>query len=120
MHDFIVVGAGMVGASVAYELARSARVCLIEAESRPGFHATGRSAALFAPSYGGREIRAVTRASRTFFDRPPSSFCEHPLLTPRGCLYIAREDQSLRLHQMVDRMGATGGTVGIVTIDEAL
>ncbi|HLZ98347.1 MAG TPA: FAD-binding oxidoreductase [Steroidobacteraceae bacterium] len=119
-YDFIVVGAGIAGASVACELARRGTVCLIEAESRPGFHATGRSAALFAPSYGGREIRAVTRASRAFFDRPPSGFCEHPLLTPRGCLYIARSDQSIRLHQMVDRIRATGGTVGMTTLDEAM
>ncbi len=120
MYDFIVIGAGIAGASMAYELARCGSVCLVEAESRPGFHATGRSAALFAPSYGGREIRAVTRASRAFFDRPPSSFCEHPLLTPRGCLYIARTDQSVRLHLMVDSVRATGGTVGIVGIEEAM
>ena len=54
MYDFIVVGAGMVGASIAYELASTARVCVLEGEDRPGFHATARSAALFAPSYGGR------------------------------------------------------------------
>src|SRR5580658_3166342 len=89
-YDFIVVGAGIAGASVAYELARSARVCLIEAEAQPAVHATGRSAALFAPSYGGRAVRAITRASRSFFDHPPSEFCEHPLLKTRGCLYIAR------------------------------
>jgi D-arginine dehydrogenase len=83
MYDFIVVGAGIAGASAAYELASSGSVCLIEAEPRPGFHATGRSAALFAPSYGGREIRAATRASRAFFDRPPPGFCDHPLHSPR-------------------------------------
>jgi D-arginine dehydrogenase len=120
MYDFIVVGAGIAGASVAYELARAGTVCLIEAESRPGFHATGRSAALFAPSYGGREIRAVTRASRTFFDRPPQGFCEHPLLTPRGCLYIARADQSIRLERMVETIRASGGKVALIDVKEAM
>jgi D-arginine dehydrogenase len=119
MHDFIVVGAGMVGASVAYELARSARVCLIEAEARPGIHATGRSAALFAPSYGGREIRAITRASCAFFDRPPPGFSEHPLLRPRGNLYIARSDQRCRLEQMVAAIRATGGTLTLIDAYEA-
>ena len=75
-YDFIVIGAGIAGASLAYELARRARVCLIEGESRPGYHSTGRSAALFAPTYGAREIRALTRASRAFFDHPPAGFCE--------------------------------------------
>jgi D-arginine dehydrogenase len=119
MYDFIVVGAGIAGASLAYELARDARVCLIEAESRPGFHSTGRSAALFAPSYGGREIRAITRASRRFFDQPPADFCEHPLLTPRGCLYIARADQTDRLIRMVETIRASGGTVAAIDVKEA-
>jgi D-arginine dehydrogenase len=120
MYDFIVVGAGIAGASIAYELASSGRVCLIEAEPRPGFHATGRSAALFAPSYGGREIRAVTRASRGFFDRPPQGFSEHALLTPRGCLYIARADQSDRLQRMVAAIRASGGNVVVIDVQEAM
>lgn len=111
MHDFIVVGAGIAGASLAYELARNASVCLIEAEARPGIHATGRSAALFAPSYGGREIRALTRASRGFFHRPPPGFCGHALLTPRGCLYVARADQIERLRQMTAAIRESGGNV---------
>jgi D-arginine dehydrogenase len=119
LHDFIIVGAGMAGASVAYELAGSARVCLIEAEARPGVHATGRSAALFAPSYGGREIRAITRASYAFFDRPPPAFSEHPLLRPRGNLYIARPDQQQRLEQMVTAIRASGGTLTSVDAYEA-
>jgi D-arginine dehydrogenase len=119
MHDFIVVGGGMVGASVAYELARSARVCLVEAEARPGVHATGRSAALFAPSYGGREIRAITRASYGFFDRPPPGFSEQPLLRPRGNLYIARSDQQGRLEQMVTAIRASGGTLTLIDAYEA-
>lgn len=119
MYDFVVVGAGIAGASIAYELASRGSVCLIEAESRPGFHSTGRSAALFAPSYGGREIRALTRASRDFFDRPPVGFCEHPLLTSRGCLYIARVDQRRRLAGMVDTIRASGGRVTGIDIQEA-
>jgi D-arginine dehydrogenase len=118
-HDFIVIGAGIAGTSLAYELARSNRVCLIEGESRPGLHATGRSAALFAPSYGGRAIRAITRASRSFFDSPPAGFCEHPLLKPRGCLYIARQDQCARLHQMTDGIRASGGGVTALNAYEA-
>jgi D-arginine dehydrogenase len=119
-YDFIIVGAGIAGASLAYELASSGSVCLIEAEPRPGMHATGRSAALFAPTYGGREIRAVTRASRAFFDRPPAGFSEHPLLNPRGCLYIARAEQGKRLDDMVDTIRASGGNVSAIDVREAL
>ncbi len=89
-YDYLVVGGGIAGTSVAGELGRRASVCLIEAEARPGVHATGRSAALFAPTYGGREIRALTRASRAFFDRAPAGFSHGRLLTPREAASISR------------------------------
>jgi D-arginine dehydrogenase len=119
-YDFIVVGAGIAGASVAYELSQTATVCLLEAEDRPGLHATGRSAALFAPSYGGREIRALTRASKPFFINPPHGFTDSPLLYPRGCLYIARRDQHDRLAGLVEGIRTSGGTMLAVSADEAL
>ena len=118
-YDFIVIGAGMVGAAVAYELASTARVCILEGEDRPGFHSTARSAALFAPTYGGREIRALTRASRAFFDQPPAGFSEHPLLRDRGCLYIARDDQLAHLDHMVSTIRESGGKVILVDKDAA-
>jgi len=118
--DFIVIGAGIAGASLAYELARSSRTCLVEGEARPGYHSTGRSAALFAPSYGGREFRALTRASRAFFDHPPEGFCEQELLTPRGCLYIARADQLGELDTMVREIRASGGAMTTIDADAAL
>jgi D-arginine dehydrogenase len=118
--DFIVVGAGIAGCSLAHELARSARVCVLESESRPGLHATSRSAALFAASYGGPEIRAITRASRAFFDSPPGGFSDQPLLVKRGCLYIARADQGVRLGRMVAGIRASGGSVSVISAQEAL
>jgi D-arginine dehydrogenase len=91
--DFAIVGSGMAGAGVAYELADHARVLLLERESAHGYHTTGRSAALYIETYGNAVIRGLTRSSRSFFEAPPEGFCNYPLLTPRGCLYIARPDQ---------------------------
>ena len=62
-YDFIVVGAGIAGASLAYQLAPHARVALLERESQPGYHSTGRSAALFLETYGTPMIRALTYPS---------------------------------------------------------
>ena len=117
VFDFIVVGAGMAGASVAAALASTARVALIEAERHPGVHATGRSAALFAPNYGSDTFRALTRASGPFLRSPPESFSEQPLLRVRGALYLARADQLERLEATLH---ASTGPVERLSVAAAL
>ena len=92
--DFLIVGAGMAGASLAYFLAQHARVIVLERESQPGYHTTGRSAALFAESYGTDQVRALTVASRPFFEAPPDGFAEAPLLSSRGALFVGTPDQT--------------------------
>jgi D-arginine dehydrogenase len=91
--DFIVIGAGIAAASVAYWLASHGTVVLLERESQPGYHSTGRSAALFMASYGPAQVRALTLASHDFLARPPSGFCDVPILSPRGVLMVGSEAQ---------------------------
>ncbi len=105
--DFVVVGAGIAGASAGYWLAQHGRVLLLEQEAQPGYHATGRSAAMFVTSYGPPQVRALSQASRAFFEQPPSGFCESALLTPRGTLTVAQPGQQdlLDAHwQVIDAM----------------
>ncbi|MEM9999698.1 MAG: FAD-dependent oxidoreductase, partial [Pseudomonadota bacterium] len=103
--DIAVIGAGIAGASVAAELSQHCAVVLIEMEAQPGYHSTGRSAAVFAPTYGPGPVRALTRASAAFFKSPPDGFAEHSLLTPRGALFIARGDQLDQLGQALEELG---------------
>ncbi len=97
--DFLVVGAGMAGASAAYELAAHGSVLVLEREPQPGYHSTGRSAALYTQTYGHPVVRALTVASWDFYTAPPEGFTEHPLLTPRGVLLIGRPDQTAALDE---------------------
>ena len=97
--DFLIIGAGIAGASVAAEISKSASVILAEMESQPGYHTTGRSAALYVPTYGPAPIRALTRASRAFLFDPPGGFSESPILSPRAILTIARSDQMADLER---------------------
>jgi D-arginine dehydrogenase len=92
--DVIVIGAGIAGASVGYFLSPHARVRVLEREEHAGFHSTGRSAALFSESYGPEQVRRLTRASRSFFERPPAGFVEHPVLSPRGVLIVGTAEQA--------------------------
>jgi D-arginine dehydrogenase len=98
-YDFIIVGAGIAGASTGYWLAPHARVLVLEGESQPGYHSTGRSAALFMESYGTAQVRALTMASRAFFENPPPGFSEHPLLAPRGAMIVATSGQEALLEE---------------------
>ncbi|MGH8355311.1 MAG: NAD(P)/FAD-dependent oxidoreductase [Pseudomonas sp.] len=86
--DFLIIGAGIAGASTGYWLSQHGRVLVLERESQPGYHSTGRSAALYTVAYGTPQVRALTAASRAFFDAPPEGFSEHPLLSPRGELTV--------------------------------
>jgi D-arginine dehydrogenase len=116
--DFIVFGAGIAGASAAYELAADARVIVLERESQPGYHTTGRSAALYTEVYGNRVIRAITSGSRAFFENPPQGFAEHPLLTPRGTLLIGRDDQEASLALALEEGRRTVDAVSLIGADE--
>src|SRR5436190_22093967 len=95
--DFLIIGGGIAAASVGHWLAPHGQTFLLEREPQPGYHSTGRSAALFMESYGTPQVRALTLASRAFFDAPPPGFAEHPLLTPRGALLVAARGQEAEL-----------------------
>lgn len=100
--DIAVIGAGIAGVSAASHLAASGRVLLIERETQPAYHATGRSAAILAQTYGNDVIRALTKASDAFLNTPPEGFSDYPLLSPRGLFRIARPDQIDQLRAEFD------------------
>jgi D-arginine dehydrogenase len=91
--DIIIIGAGIAGVSAAAELATEASVTLLEMETQPGYHASGRSAAYFAAAYGKKIIRDITGCCETFLRNPPEGFTEVELFHPRDCMFFGREDQ---------------------------
>ena len=90
--DIVILGVGIAGASVAAALGDGVKVALLEQEQQPGYHSTGRSAAIYSPTYGPTPIRALTRASLAYFltggTDEPTNF-----LTPIDAAFIARADQ---------------------------
>ena len=107
MHSrFIVIGAGMAGASAAAFLSRHGTTTVLEAEDHPGYHTTGRSAASYIDTYGHPTVCAVTRASRAFFWNPPEGFADHPLVRARAELEIATPEQAGALEAMLREHGA--------------
>ncbi|MGZ4763072.1 MAG: NAD(P)/FAD-dependent oxidoreductase [Ilumatobacteraceae bacterium] len=98
-YDVLVVGGGIAGVSIGYELAADRSVGLLEMEATLAFHTTGRSVATFLESYGGRTIRLLTTASRAFMEDPPDGF-DRPLLKPLPLVWVAPHSDLEDLHSM--------------------
>jgi len=117
--DILVIGAGIAGCSLTYRLADKANILVVDTESYAGHHATGRSAAMYIASYGTPTIRALTRASRAFFDAPPKGFTEQPLLGERGLLYLVNKQQIAFKDKTLLEMRASGANLIELSPQEA-
>ncbi len=120
MHfDYLVIGAGISGAAAAYELAPAGSVAMIEAEAVPGYHSTGRSAALYTRNFGNRTVQRINHASHAFLSNPPTGFSDGSLLTPRGSLTIAAPGEEARLLPIL-ALSSLGHEVELVSAARAL
>jgi D-arginine dehydrogenase len=95
--DILVIGGGIAGLSAAAALAAHARVTVIEAEEQIGFHSSGRSATMLHYALGDRLVRALTLASRSFFEAPPDGFTGPPLGRRMPVLVYASDDDRAEL-----------------------
>jgi D-arginine dehydrogenase len=102
--DVIVVGGGICGASIAFELSRDRRVCLLEQEAQLALHATGRSAATFVESYAGLTVSALTMAGRAFFEHPPDSYWPQPPISPLPVLFFTSTRDLVKLREFYETM----------------
>ncbi|PDS59942.1 FAD-dependent oxidoreductase [Rhizobium anhuiense] len=118
--DFIIIGGGIAGASVAYELSAKGKVVLLEMESAPGYHSTGRSAAVMSENYGPALWSRLVTASRGFYEQPPEGFTDVSLVTPRGALFLAKHDEVEALFNQAVELSSRGANIEIVSAEDAL
>lgn len=106
IFDIAIVGAGMAGASIAAELAAldGGTIVVLEAEDRPGYHTTGRSAAFWEECYGGPEIVPLTLPSGRWLN-------ERGFLSPRGALYVGRAEDAPAMDAFMARFADSGVTI---------
>ena len=95
--DILVIGGGIAGLSAAADLANHAKVTVLEAEDAVGYHSSGRSATMLHYALGDPLVRALTLASRRFFESPPPGFTDVPLGHRMPVLIHAREDELAEL-----------------------
>jgi D-arginine dehydrogenase len=115
-YDVIVVGGGIAGVSIGFELAADRRVLVVDAAATLAYHTTGRSAAMFLETYGGPAIRALTTASRSHFENPPAE----RLFASLAMLYIARPGRGPAITSLYRDVRTLVSDVVLLDADEAV
>ncbi|MEJ2131940.1 MAG: FAD-dependent oxidoreductase, partial [Gammaproteobacteria bacterium] len=118
--DVVVIGAGIAGMSAASEIAQFASVTVLEAESQPAYHSTGRSAALYIEPYDNDVVWALTVASGPFFKEPPAGFADAPLMKLRRGLMIADAAHAGAIDRYLERWGERCPGLEEVSLEAAL
>ncbi|RVT85569.1 FAD-binding oxidoreductase [Rhodobacteraceae bacterium CCMM004] len=101
--DVAILGGGIAGVSAAARLAPLGKVVLLEAEETLGYHASGRSAAMFLEDYGNAVVCALNRASAA--DHRAAG-----VLSPRGILMVGEARDS-------DGFAAHAADLGLTPVD---
>lgn len=108
--DFLIIGGGVAGLSAAARISELGSVVLLEAEASLGYHASGRSAALFEENYGKAATVALNRASRSYHETAHGS-----VLSPRGLLLVSNTADETAFEADLTTM-----QLSEITTDEAL
>lgn len=114
--DVAIIGAGIAGAGVAAGIAGAMSCVVLEQEDRPGYHSTGRSAAIFLQNYGNHVIRVLTRASRPLYENRDDRFFPNPLLTPRSSIFVTDQEGAPALHDLLTQ----SDDLREISIDDAI
>ncbi|MDA5556592.1 NAD(P)/FAD-dependent oxidoreductase [Shimia sp. MMG029] len=102
MIDFLIIGGGIAGLSAAARLAPLGKTLVLERENALGYHASGRSAAMFEQNYGLASTVALSRASADFFATTDGGF-----LSPRGVMFLAKPEDRAAFEQACESFEAT-------------
>lgn len=70
----VVIGGGIAGVATASELANEFEVTVVEQEFQPGYHSTGRSAAVLHLAFENDVVHRLTRIAEPFYRVPPVGF----------------------------------------------
>ncbi|MFQ5660711.1 MAG: NAD(P)/FAD-dependent oxidoreductase [Gammaproteobacteria bacterium] len=91
--DYLIVGGGIAGTSIAAEVAAHGKTLLLEGETDFGYHSTGRSVAILSRCYGSGAIRALTYDSESILSNPLKPFSNNGFLNPREMLFVGGKDE---------------------------
>ncbi len=114
-YDFVIIGAGFAGASTAFHLARrgATKALLLEQESIPGFHSSGRNAAMMRQCVPDPDLTRLTRDGAAFLRHLPSDWPEPVQFKQNGSLLLGSGEGWEKLK----KDAAAGRTLGIEVVE---
>ena len=120
--ELIIIGCGIAGASLAYFLAERGMtdVLILEREDQPGYHSTGRSAAVLVEFDLVPSILRLKLLGGRFLRNPPSYFSESTLLQRSGILIMFQGALWEQIRQMIPGLRQSGVIVNVLTHDETV
>ncbi len=118
--EVVIIGAGIAGCSLAHFLAERglSDVLVIDKEDQPGYHATGRSAAVLVELDDVMSVLQLKILAAKFLRSPPEGFCENPLLRRDGILALFHGGTWGLIRQLAKALEAQGVALELLEPDE--
>jgi D-arginine dehydrogenase len=119
--DYVVIGAGFAGAATAYHLTRLgvADILLLEREAIPGFHSSGRNAAMIRQCVSDPALAELTRDGAAFLRNLPSDWPVPVQFKENGSLLLGSGKGWEKLKQDANVDQSLGIDVSLWTPDQA-
>jgi D-arginine dehydrogenase len=120
-YDYVIIGAGFAGAATAYHLALrgASDILLLEQESIPGFHSSGRNAAMMRQCVPDADLAKLTRDGAAFLRDLPNDWPEPVGFKQNGSLLLGSGNGWEKLKKDAEIGRKTGIDVVLWTPEQA-
>ena len=104
-YEYVIIGAGFAGAATAYQLSRRgvADILLFEQEAVPGFHSSGRNAAMIRQCVPDPDLIALTRDGSRFLRNLPADWPEPVQYKQNGSLLLGSGEGWAKLRREAEQ-----------------